>query len=337
MTTRIEDYTFAWPWVLTALALLPLLALWRGRPGAAPAIQFATAFLFAGLGSTRRSRFGKLWVTLALLALGSAIVALARPQRILAVEESKTEGIAICLTVDVSISMDTDDFMIGGQRATRIMAAKRVMEDFIKARPNDRIGIVAFAGAPYFPCPLTLQHDWILENLDRVQLGITGDGTAIGSGLATAATRLDLEKTAKSKVIVLITDGANNSGRLSPQDAARLGATLGVRIYTISIGTPGHHLIHHKGRVINSGRQEFDEPTLQEVARIGNGKFYRAQDVDALGRVFQDIDQLERSEVLRKKKVHTEDIFHWPAGLAALLLALGMTWSLTFGRAQPLE
>jgi Ca-activated chloride channel homolog len=337
MMTLLDNYRFEWPWLLLALLALPLLAYLRGRRGAAPAIIFPTAFLFAGLATARRSRWGFVWPTVVLCSLASGIVALARPQLILSTEESKSEGIAICLTVDVSVSMNTEDFIIGGVRSNRITAAKRVMHDFIKGRSNDRIGIVAFAGAPYFPCPLTMDHDWLLTNIDRVQLGITGDGTAIGSGIATAARRLDLEKVAKSKVIVLITDGANNSGRLSPQDAARLAATLGIRIYTIAIGTSGQHLIPYRGQIINSGRQEFDEPTLQEVARIGNGQFFKAQDIDALERVFQNIDQLERSQVQRKRKLHTKDLFQWPAGLAAALLALGMIWRYTLGRTQPQE
>lgn len=333
--TLLDNYRFEWPWLLLFLILVPLLAFLRGRRGAAPAISFPTAFLFAGMAQARRSRWGMVWPTIALITLALGVATLARPQQILATEESKTEGIAICLTVDVSVSMNTEDFIIGGVRSNRITAAKRVLHDFIKGRSNDRIGIVAFAGAPYFPCPLTLDHDWLLSNIDRVQLGITGDGTAIGSGIATAARRLDMEKTAKSKVIVLVTDGANNSGRLSPQDAARLAATLGIRIYTIAIGTSGHHLIPYRGQIINSGRQEFDEPTLQEVARIGNGQFFKAQDIDALERVFQNIDQLERSQVQRKKKFHTKDLFQWSGGLAAALLALGMIWRYTLGRALP--
>jgi Ca-activated chloride channel homolog len=333
----LESYRFAWPWVLTALALLPPLALWRGKRGAAPAIYFPTAFLFAGMAAEKRSRIGAPWLTLALAALACGILALARPQEVLSTEESNTEGIAICLTVDVSVSMNTEDFIIGGTRSNRITAAKRVLEDFIKGRKSDRIGIVAFAGAPYFPCPLTLDHDWLLTNISRVQLGITGDGTAIGSGIATAALRLINEKNVKSKVIVLVTDGANNSGRLSPQDAARLAATDGIRIYTIAIGTSGQHLIPYNGQIINSGRQEFDEPTLKEVASIGNGQFFKAEDLDSLEQVFKDIDKLERSEVIHKKKLHTQELFHYPASLAAALLCLGMLWSMTLGRAQPQE
>jgi Ca-activated chloride channel family protein len=330
MMKWIDSYQFAWPWVLSALALLPLLALWTGKQGAAPAIQFPTAFLFADYAKEKRARFGALSISLALLALGCGIVALARPQKIIGVEEDETQGISICLTVDISTSMDMTDFFIGGQRSTRITAAKRVMRDFISQRKNDRIGIVAFAEAPYLPCPLTMDHDWLLRSLDRIQLGITGNGTAIGSGIATAAIKLDKDKIAKSKIIILITDGSNNSGRLSPQDAARLAATGGIRIYSIAIGTEG--AVHRK-----SGKQEFDEDTLKEIAKIGNGQYFRAQDLNTFEQVFKSIDELERTNLQLKKKKITEELYHWPASIAALLLAVAMLWQSTLGRSQPQE
>jgi Ca-activated chloride channel family protein len=204
-----------------------------------------------------------------------------------------------------------EDFRIGGVSVNRLTAAKRVMRDFIKGRDNDRVGIVAFAGAPYTPCPLTLDHEWLESNIDRVQTGVMEDGTAIGSGLAAAARRLDQQKV-PSKVIILLTDGANNSGKLSPQDAARLAATLGIKIYTIAIGTPGVHMIPlPNGRIITSGRQEFDEDTLKEVARIGSGQFYMAQNTDALKDIFNTIDQLEKTEIKRRTRIESEEWCHW--------------------------
>lgn len=327
----LSDYQFGSPWWLLLLLALPLLGWLRGHSGRAPAIVFPTAFMVRDVVRSSKSRAGAIMFSLVLLSLCAAIVALARPQRVMSYDETTTEGIAICLTVDVSLSMLTEDFSVGGMPTNRLVAAKRVMSDFIKGRTNDRIGIVAFAGAPYLPCPMTLDHEWLERNIERVQTGITGDGTAIGSGIAAAARRLDLEKGAKSKVLVLLTDGANNSGRLSPQDAAKLGATLGIRIYTIAIGTPGEHVIPLPGgRIHRSGREEFDEPTLIEVARIGNGQFYKAQDVDALGRIFKTIDQLEKTEVQKRSIIETEDAFQ-PFAIAAaaflgLALLLGQTW-----------
>lgn len=337
MSNFLHDYRFGSPWWLLLLLALPVLSFLRGHWGRAPAILFPTTFLMRNVARPARSRAGAFGFSLVLLSLTAAIVGMARPQRVKTFDETKTEGIAICLTVDVSLSMLTEDFVVGGTPTNRLVAAKRVMKDFIQGRSSDRIGIVAFAGAPYLPCPMTLDHEWLERNIERVQTGITGDGTAIGSGIAAAARRLDLEKGAKSKVLVLLTDGANNSGRLSPQDAAKLAATLGIRVYTIAIGTSGEHLIPLPGgRVINSGRQEFDEPTLQEVARIGNGAFYKAQDIGALERIFQTIDQLEKTEVQKRTRIETEERYHPFVIAAALLLALALLLSQTVFRAAPM-
>lgn len=332
-----HDYQFASKWWLLLLLAIPLLSWLRGRWGRAPAILFPTTFLMKGIGRPARSHAGRLSMGLLLLSLMVAIIAMARPQRLLSYDETSTEGIAICLTVDVSLSMLTEDFSVGGVPTNRLVAAKRVMRDFIRGRTSDRIGIVAFAGAPYLPCPMTLDHEWLEQNIERVQTGITGDGTAIGSGIAAAARRLELEKTAKSRVLVLLTDGANNSGRLSPQDAAKLAATLGIRIYTIAIGTPGEHIIPLPGgRIHRSGRQEFDEPTLIEVARIGNGAFYKAQDVDALERIFKTIDQLEKTEVLKRTVVETEELYQPFVMIALAFLGLSLILGQTLLRTTPL-
>jgi Ca-activated chloride channel family protein len=329
------DIRFAWPLFLLLLLLIPLLALLRGKRGRAPAVKFPMAMLLKDLGIPARSARGGFAFGLILLSLAAAIIGLARPQKITSTDESKTEGIAIALTVDVSLSMLIEDFRIGGITVNRLTAAKRVMRDFIKARKSDRVGIVAFAGAPYTPCPLTLDHDWLQANIDRVQTGVMEDGTAIGSGIAAAARRLD-QQTVPSKVIILLTDGANNSGKLSPQDAARLAATLGIKIYTIAIGTPGVHMIPlPNGRIITSGRQEFDEDTLIEVARIGNGQFYMAQNTAALEEIFNTIDQLEKSEIKRRTYIEADELYHWPVAASALLLLLALLLRQTFLRVSP--
>lgn len=330
-----NNYQFGSPWWLLLLLALPVLAIVRGRRGAAPALAFPGVSLLRGLGSQTRSRWGGFWMNLLHLGLFFAILAMARPQRIISYDETKTDGLAIVVACDVSLSMLIDDFYIGGAKVTRLTAAKRVLRDFIRGRPNDRIGIVAFAGAPYTPCPPTLDHDWLLNNMDRVQTGIMENGTAIGSGIATAANRLIPQKV-PSKVILLLTDGANNSGKLSPTDAAKLAATLGIRIYTVSIGTPGHHLIHMpNGQIIDSGREEFDVETLQEVARIGSGSFYRAENLAGLEHIFKTIDSLEKTEIRRRKVVETEDIFHWFLIPAMVLCAAYVLWKQSLGRTSP--
>lgn len=330
-----DDLVLAWPAWLLALLLLPFLAWWRSRHGRTPAVRFSGTALLRGLGAPARSALGSVLFGLVLTSLTFAVWSLARPQWQVTYDEEKTEGIAIMLAVDVSLSMRIQDFYINGLPVNRLTAAKRVMADFIEGRPNDRIGIAAFAGAPYLPCPLTLDHDWLQANIERVQTGVMEDGTAIGSGLAAAARRLDAQKV-PSKVIILLTDGANNSGKLSPQDAARLAATLGIKIYTIAIGTPGVHMIPlEDGRIITSGRQEFDEKTLQEVAAIGNGQFYMAQDLNSLEKIFKTIDTLEKAEIKRKTYIEVSELYHWPAAAALGFLLLSLLLHQTVLRTSP--
>jgi Ca-activated chloride channel family protein len=332
----LPDIIVAQPLWLLLLLLLPLLALWRGRIGNGPAVTFSTAFLLRDLGRPARSDIGGFVFGLVMLSLAAGIIALSRPQKVLSYDKDKSEGIAIMLTVDVSLSMLIEDFYIGGSPVNRLTAAKRVMTDFINGRKNDRIGITAFAGETYLPCPLTLDRDWLVNNMDRVETQRVGDGTAIGSGIAAAANRLSKEKT-PSKVIILLTDGANNSGRLDPQEAAKLAATLGVKIYTIAIGTPGVHMIPHpSGRIITSGRQEFDEGTLKEVAAIGNGDFYMAQDLNSLEDIFRTIDKLEKSKIERQKIVETDELYYYPLWLAAGLLLASLLMRYGFMGTAPL-
>lgn len=332
----LHDTIFGRPEWLLALVLVPVMMWWRGRVGRAPAISFPTAYLLRDMGLSAKSTAGGMTFGLILLSIIAGIVALARPQKVISHDEEKSEGIAICLAVDVSLSMLIEDFKIGGTDVNRLTAEKRVMRDFIRARKNDRIGIVAFAGAPYNPCPTTLDHEWLETNLERVQTGVMEDGTAIGSGLAAAARRLDKE-TVPSKVIILLTDGANNSGKLSPKDAARMAATLGQKIYTIAVGTPGIHMIPlPNGRVITSGRQEFDEATLKEVARIGGGSYYMAQNLDALKEIFDTIDRLEKTEIKRRTVVETRELFFYPLSLAAGLLAAALLLRFTLLNTAPM-
>ncbi len=333
----LPNYQLAHPWWLLLLLGLPLLAWLRGRMGEAPAVSFPAVELLQGLGRRTRSRQGGFWMNLLYASLGLAIIALARPQRVISYDEVKTEGIAIVVACDVSLSMLIQDFYIGSAQVNRLTAAKRVLTDFIKGRPADRIGIVAFAGAPYTPCPPTLDHDWLLKNMERIQTGIMEDGTAIGSGIAAAALRLEQQKV-RSKVLVLLTDGANNSGKLSPQDAAKLAASLNppVRIHTVSIGTPGMHLIRlDNGQIINSGRQEFDPETLAEVARIGNGTSHRAEDLNSLENIFRTIDELEKTEIVRRKIVETEECFWWFLIPASVLCMMYILWKQTAGHTAP--
>ncbi len=324
------------PWWLFLLSLVPLLAWLRGRRGDAPTLAFPTVSLMEGLGRPTRLRRGGFAPNLLHLAMVCGIIALARPQKLISYDEVKTEGIAICVAVDVSLSMLIEDYYAGSRNINRLVAAKRVLKEFIEGRPSDRIGIVAFAGAPYTPCPPTLDHNWILKNMDRIQTGVMEDGTAIGSGLAAAARRLDQQE-AKSKVLVLITDGANNSGKLSPLDAARFAATLGIKIYTIGVGTSGFHLIRlPNGGVINSHRDEFDEESMKQIADIGGGTFFKAQDSATLKQVFESINKMEKTKIERRIILRTDDFFHYFIIAAAACVMLHSIWKVTAARLAPL-
>jgi Ca-activated chloride channel family protein len=198
-----------------------------------------------------------------------------------------------------------------------------VTEQFIRKRPNDRIGIIAFAGRPYLVSPLTLDHDWLIENLDRIQIGLVEDGTAIGSAIASGANRLK-DKKAKTKLIVLLTDGDNNAGKVMPLTAAEAAKALGIRIYTIGAGTQGEApfpFTDSFGRTVyRNVPVEFNEKTIQEIASITNGVAYRATDTRSLEKIFGEIDKLEKSKVEIEKIAKYQDLFPWflIVGLGAL-------------------
>ena len=227
-------------------------------------------------------------------------IGLARPQK--GVEESKLvgEGIDIVLVIDVSGSMRAEDFQIAGESYSRLHVVKAVVKDFIKGRSNDRIGIVAFAGRPYTLCPLTLDYGWLIQNLDRAKIGMLEDGTAIGTAIATGCNRLR-ESSADSKVLILLTDGRNNTGRISPETAANLAKTLNVKIYTIGAGTkemapyPSRDLFGNK--IYQPVKIEIDDESLTQVAQETGGRYFRATDTENLRQIYDDIDKMEKTEI----------------------------------------
>jgi Ca-activated chloride channel family protein len=254
------------------------------------------------------------------------IVGLARPQRAHGRTEVTANGIDIMLGLDVSGSMQAMDFRINGERVNRIEVVKSVVSKFIDERPDDRIGVVAFAGAPYLVSPLTLDHDWLRQNLDRVTVGGVDDGTAIGSAIATAANRLR-DSHAKSKVIIVLTDGMNNSGRISPLAAAEAAKTLGVKIYTIAVGVRGEAPIPVKDNFGNTrlvmAKVDVDEKTLQSIASLTGGAFYRATDTDSLNEIYDQINRLEKTAQVAHRFEHYEELYQWALFPAIALLGLG--------------
>ena len=328
--------TFAQPWWLLLLVGIPLLAYWRGKMGPAAALTFSSTAALRSLGKTSAARAGQFLRALLLLSLAFFAVAMARPQLGKTLTQVEASGIDIMVVLDVSGSMLTKDFTIGGDSATRIDAIREVTRKFIEGRPNDRIGIIAFAGRPYVVSPMTLDHDWLLKNLERIKIGLVEDGTAIGSGIAAAANRLN-DKRSKSRVIVLLTDGENNTGKIPPNTAAEAVKALKIHFYAIGAGingiapTPvfnpqnGKPLTDVFGNIVyQNQRVHFNEAGLKEVAKIADGQFYRATDTKSLEQIFGDIDKLEKTTVSVKKYQQYRDLFPAciMAGLGLLLAQL---------------
>jgi Ca-activated chloride channel family protein len=335
---REGPVTFAHPWLLLLLLLLPLLAILQGGRGAAPAVIFSSLKPLQALGRARRSRMGGWLTTLLLFALALLLTALARPQQGKVISHVEASGIDIMLAIDVSRSMLAEDFTIGGERVNRLVAVKQVTQKFIEGRPNDRIGILCFAGRPYLVSPLTLDHDWLLQNLDRVKIGLVEDGTAIGSAIASSANRLK-DKEAKSKIIVLLTDGDNNAGKVTPATAAEAAKALGIKIYTIGAGTRGFAPMPVQdmfGRTMyRNVKVEVDEETLKKIASVSNGQFYRATDTKTLNQIFEQIDKLEKSTVELSQYRQYRDLFPWFLATGFGLLALQVMLAQSVGRRLP--
>ncbi|HTG45869.1 MAG TPA: VWA domain-containing protein, partial [Verrucomicrobiae bacterium] len=235
--------------------------------------------------------------------------------------------IDIVIALDLSGSMAAEDFELRGEPVNRLVIAKDVLRQFVQKRSGDRIGLVAFAGRAYIATPLTLDHDFLLQNLERLNIGALEDGTAIGSAISAGANRLR-EIQAKSKIIVLMTDGQNNAGKVPPLTAAEAAQALGVRIYTIGVGTKGVarvpyvNVFGQKGYV--DQKVDIDEETLTKVAQMTNGKYYRAENTSALRKIYDEIDQLEKTEVEVKKYQRYRELYPWfvLGGLVLLLFEI---------------
>ncbi|MHC1763316.1 MAG: VWA domain-containing protein [Verrucomicrobiia bacterium] len=317
--------TFADPYLLLLLLALPVLSWLKGKHGREAAFLYSSVQLVKGITGINRSRLGQILLRMRWIAMALLIVALARPQLGEGEAAVRASGIDIAVALDLSGSMASEDFELQGERVNRLEVAKDVLERFIVKRSNDRIGIVAFAGRAYIAGPLTLDHEFLLENLERLQLNTIEDGTAIGSALTAALNRLrDLQS--KSKIVILMTDGQNNAGQVPPLTAADAAHTLGVKVYTIGVGTRGtapYPQIDPFGRKVYVQLPvDIDEATLTEIARKTGGKYYRADNAEALRAIYAEIDQLEKTEVEMKKFQRYRELFAWVAlpGLVFLLL-----------------
>lgn len=314
--------TFAYPYLLLLLLLLPLAAWLKGRRGQPPAFVYSSVQLLRAVTNVTRAKSGGFLAALRWLVLVLFIIALAQP-RLTKFDTSKAtaSGVDIVVAFDISGSMAQTDFEVRGQRVNRFEMARAVLKEFIQKRPNDRIGLVVFALQAFVATPLTLDHDFLLSNLERTRLGmIEWRGTAIGSALSTAINRVrDLQS--KSKIVILMTDGRSNAGKVAPLTAAEAAQALGVKIYTIGVGNQDPRL-SPDGDVI-------DAEMLQKVAEMTGGRFYLADNAKRFQEIYAEIDQLEKTEAEVKKLAHHTELFAWfiSIGLAVLLaeIALGQT------------
>jgi Ca-activated chloride channel family protein len=329
-------FQFEDPEFFFLLLLIPILAWWAGRMGPEAAIRFSSIALVKKISRNRHSRPGKLLFGLRLLALVAIITALARPQIGRMNENIEAEGIDIVVTLDLSGSMSALDLSTQEDIVTRLDAAKRVVENFIGKREFDRIGLVAFAANAYVVSPLTLNHDWLKRNLGRLELGeIDGAGTAIGTALGASINRLR-DHDARSRIVILLTDGENNVGAVSPIAAAEVAKTLGVKVYTIATGKKGRVPIpatDRKGRIVRdsegkpiyrgrSNISNYDEAELTEIAELTGGRFFSATKDGDLERIYDEIDELETTKIELRSYATFTELFVWLASLGLLLLAL---------------
>ena len=326
MRSLLQNFTFAQWQFLLLLPALPLLAWLKGRRGPQPAFLYSSLGLLRGLTGVSRSRAGAVLPALRWLVLTLFIVGLARPQLTESETSVKASGVDIVVALDLSGSMQSEDFTLGRNRVNRLVIAKDTLKKFVLRRPNDRIGLVAFAGRAYIASPLTLDHDFLLANLERLDIGMIEDRTAIGSALSAAVNRLrDLKS--KSKIVILMTDGQNNAGKITPIMAAEAAQALQVKVYTIGVGIRGMApmpYVMFGQKMYRNVPVDIDEDTLKEISKKTNGRYYRADSTDTLRAIYAEIDQLEKTDVEVKKFVRRYEMFAWFVlpGLALLLAEL---------------
>ena len=325
--------SLAHPWLLLLLLLVPPLTLWRFRRRARLTFPFSDGAALAVLPGSWAVTAQRLLPVLYALGLALLVVALARPRRGLDESRVRTEAVDIVLAMDVSPSMRALDLSTPGRRMDRLQAVMGVLDDFIRRRDRDRIGLLVFAGMPYTVAPLTLDHGWLRERVKTLRVGMVGDSTAIGSALASAVNRLK-DSVAKSKVIVLLSDGSNNAGRIAPDEAAQLARATGIKVHTIAVGTdqgsaPVPVNVFGVEQLIQQP-VELDEPQLIRIAEATGGAFFRATNLKKLEEIYQHIDKLERTAIEVDQFTRFEETFGGWA-LAGLLL-LGLERLLAFGR-----
>ena len=325
---------FADPIFLWLLLALPLVAYMMFRRRREAAIKFSDITLLRNVRKSRRVKNRKVLQAFRLLALALLIIAMARPQAGKKTTEVSSEGIDIMLALDISGSMKAEDF----KPMNRLVAAKEVIKEFIQGRQNDRIGLVIFSRQSFTQCPLTMDYGVLLNFLEQVDFGMIEDGTAIGMGIANAVNRLRNSE-AKSRIIILLTDGVNNAGEIDPPTAAEIAKSLGIRVYTIGAGKLGKALYPVDdpifGRRYVQLENEIDEKLLTQVAEITGGKYFRAKSEGMLRDIYQEISELEKTKFKVKEYLQFDQYFPYFLMAAALLLLLELLLRETLFRRLP--
>lgn len=322
MISYLQDIEFAekhWFWLFL---LLPVMIVWyliklKRYEGE---VQFSSFDNFQGIKTSLKARLRHLVLVMRLLGVSFIILALARPQSRSSWKDIKTEGIDIVISMDISLSMLAKDF-----KPNRLEVAKDVILDFIDARPNDKIGLVIFSGEAFTQCPLTVDHKILKNMFPDIKAGMLDQGTAIGLGLADAVARLKDSK-AKSKVIILISDGVSNVGEIAPLTAGEIAKTYGLRVYTIGVGTKGKALqpvaMYPNGQLeYDYVDVEIDEAVMTKISEMTGGKYFRAMDKESLANVYKEIDRLEKTIISEKSFTNKAEHF-LPLGVAALISLL---------------
>ncbi len=331
----LENIQFIHPWFFLLLLLIPLAIIYQyffNKKGRI-ALKMPSLKSLEGHQSWR-GRLRILLPILRCLAFAALVTALARPQSTLKEEEIKAEGVDISLVIDLSSSMLSRDF-----KPDRLEVSKRVASEFVTKRKHDRIGLTAFSGEAYSQCPLTTDHRIVQEFLSGLKCGILEDGTAIGMGLSTAINRLK-DSEAKSKVVILLTDGVNNAGYIKPITAAQIAQEFSIKVYTIGVGTQGQALAPVSRRsngtfIFDMVSVEIDEELLTQISEMTGGKYFRATTEEGLERIYAEIDRLEKTEIeVTSIKRYSEE-FHWFAMLGLIFLVLELLLRYTVLRTLP--
>ena len=325
----LSDVTFAYPWILYLLIILPLMLVWywfRGRKKE-PSINYSSIRIFKSVTPNWKERLRHLPFILRCLAVGILIIALARPQSFSSGENIFTEGIDIAMVLDISGSMLAEDF-----RPNRLEAAKNVIDEFVQGRSTDRIGLVIFSREAFTQCPLTIDYSVLRNLLNEIKSGMIDDGTAIGNAIANGVNRLK-DSDSKSKIIILLTDGINNAGEVNPVSAAQIAKTFGIRIYTIGVGTRGeapYPVQTPFGLKYQMVPVEIDEAILKEISSSTNGQYFRATNNKTLSQIYSEIDKMEKTRIEVTSYRNAKELYYsWLlGGLALLIFEIGISRTL---------